>query len=54
MTKKNYITAALSLALAVAIMVYTGMNFLAARDLPWPEQGPSVTDIRVPAHWQTQ
>ena len=51
MTKKNYITAALSLALAVAIMIYTGMNFMAARDIPWPEQGPSVTDIKLLSDW---
>ena len=51
MTKKNYITAGLSLALAVAIMIYTGMNFMAARDIPWPEQGPSVTDIKLLSDW---
>ena len=49
MTKKNYITAALSLALAVAIMIYTGMNFMAARDIPWPEQGPSCFPTGFPA-----
>ena len=29
--KKNTITACLCLALSVAIMIYTGLNFLAAR-----------------------
>ena len=51
MTKKNYLTATLSLVLAVAIMVVTGMNFLAARELPMPKEGPSVTEVKMLSDW---
>ena len=44
MTKKNYISAAICLAVSIAIMIGTSMNFLAARELPMPEWGPSVTE----------
>ena len=44
MTKKNYISAAICLAVSIAIMIGTSMNFLAARELPLPEWGPSVTE----------
>ena len=37
--KKNTITACLCLVLSVAVMVYSGMNFLAARELPLPRMG---------------
>ena len=40
MTKKNYISAAICLVVAVAVMVSTSMSFLAARELPLPEWGP--------------
>lgn len=49
--KKNTITACLCLALSVAIMVYSGMNFLAARELPLPEWGPSVTEVKMLSEW---
>ena len=49
--KKNTITACLCLVLAVAIMVYSGMNFLAARELPMPEWGPSVTEVKMLSEW---
>ena len=51
MTKKNYLTAALSLAAAVAIMIGTGMNFLAARDVPLPKEGPGVTEVKMLSDW---
>ena len=51
MKNKSLITAVLSLALAVAVMVYTGMNFLAARELPMPEYGPSVTEVKMLSDW---
>lgn len=44
MTKKNYISAAICLAVSIAIMIGTSMNFLAARELPLPMEGPSVTE----------
>ena len=44
MTKKNYISAAICLAVSIAIMIGTSMNFLAARELPMPKNGPSVTE----------
>ena len=49
--KKNKITACLCLALSIAIMVYSAMNFLAARELPLPEWGPSVTEVRMLSDW---
>ena len=51
MTKKNYISAVICLVVAVAIMAYTGANFLAARELPLPEWGPSVTEVKMLSDW---
>lgn len=51
MTKKNYISAALCLAVSVAIMISTSMNFLAAREVPLPEWGPSVTEVKMLSDW---
>jgi len=51
MTKKNYISAAICLAVSVAIMISTGMNFLAAREVPMPEKGPSVTEVKMLSDW---
>ena len=51
MTKKNYISAAICLAVSVAIMIVTSMNFLAARDVPLPEWGPSVTEVKMLSDW---
>lgn len=51
MTKKNYITAAICLAVSVAIMIVTGMNFLAARNVPLPKEGPGVTEVKMLSDW---
>ena len=51
MTKKNYISAAICLVVAVAVMVSTSMSFLAARELPLPEWGPSVTEVKMLSDW---
>ena len=51
MTKKNYVTAALCLVVAVAIMIGTGMNFLAARNVPLPKEGPGVTEVKMLSDW---
>ena len=51
MTKKNYLTAALCLIVAVAIMIATGMNFLAARNVPLPKEGPGVTEVKMLSDW---
>lgn len=51
MTKKNYFTAALCLIVAVAIMIVTGMNFLAARNVPLPKEGPGVTEVKMLSDW---
>jgi len=51
MTKKNYISAAICLIASVAIMISTGMNFLAAREVPLPEWGPSVTEVKMLSDW---
>lgn len=50
MTKKNYISAAICLAVSVCIMVYSSMNFLAARELPMPIAGDN-TEIRMLSEW---
>ncbi len=49
--KKNHISATICLAAAIAIMVYTSMNFLAARKLPLPKEGPSVTEVHMLSEW---
>ena len=51
--QKHHITATLSLALSVAIMVVTGMNFLAVRKVPYPEWGPSVKEVRQLSEWNS-
>ena len=51
MTKKNYISAAICLAVSVAIMISTSMNFLAAREIPMPEEGPSVVEVKMLSDW---
>lgn len=51
MTKKNYISATLCLVVAIAIMVYTGQNFLAARNVPLPQNGPSVAEVKQLSDW---
>lgn len=49
--EKNYITGAIALAISVAVMVYTGMNFLAARNVPMPKNGPSVSEVKNLSEW---
>ena len=51
MTKKNYISAAACLAVSIAIMVYTSFNFLAARELPMPMEGPTKPEIHMLSEW---
>lgn len=51
MTKKNYISAAICLAVSVAIMISTSINFLAAREVPLPERGPSVVEVKMLSDW---
>ena len=52
MTKKQKtISAVVCLVLAVAIIVGTSMNFLAARDIPMPKEGPSVTEVKMLSDW---
>lgn len=51
MSKKNYISAAICLAVSVAIMFVTGANFLSARNLPLPMNGPSVQEIKQLSDW---
>ena len=51
MTKKNYISAAACLAVSIAIMVYTSFNFLAARELPLPMEGPTKPEIHMLSEW---
>ncbi len=49
--QKHHITATICLAAAVVIMVVTGINFLEARNVPYPEWGPSVTEVRMLSEW---
>lgn len=51
MTKKNYISAALCLAVSIAIMVGTSMNFLAARELQMPMEGPTKAEVHMLSEW---
>lgn len=51
MTKKNYITACISLAVAVGVMIFAADSFLAARELTMPVEGPGVTEIRMLSEW---
>ena len=51
MTKKNYISAAACLAVSIAIMIGTSMNFLAARELPMPKEGPTKPEIHMLSEW---
>ena len=45
---KRFITACLCLAAAIAICCVTGANFLKARELPMPVEGPGVTEVKMP------
>lgn len=49
--KKEHITATICLAASVAIMITSSMNFLAAREIPLPEKGPAVTEIKMLSDW---
>ena len=49
--KKHLITACISLALAIAICVITGINFMKARELPLPMKGPSVAEVKQLSDW---
>ena len=51
MTKKNYISAAACLAVSIAIMIGTSFNFLAARELPMPMEGPTKPEIHMLSEW---
>ena len=51
MTKKNYISAAICLAVSIAIMIGTGMNFLAAREVPLPMEGPTKAEVHMLSEW---
>ena len=51
MTKKNYISAAACLAVSIAIMIGTSFNFLAARELPLPMEGPTKPEIHMLSEW---
>ena len=48
---KHIITACLALALAIAVMWITGANFLRARQVPLPEKGPGVTEVKMLSNW---
>ena len=49
--QKYHITATIALALSAAVMVAASMNFLAARNVPYPQWGPSVKEVRMLSEW---
>lgn len=49
--KQKLISGVICLAISVAIMVSTSMNFLAAREVPMPMEGPSVTEVKMLSDW---
>jgi hypothetical protein len=49
--KKKIISGVIALAVAVAIIVTTSINFLAARDVPLPMWGPSVVEVKMLSEW---
>lgn len=49
--KKEHISATICLTVSVAIMVVTSMNFLAAREVPMPKNGPGVTEVKMLSDW---
>ena len=49
--KTRLISACLCLAASIAICCVTGANFLKARELPMPEAGPSVTEVKMLSDW---
>ncbi len=51
MTKKNYITATICLAVSIAIMISSSINFLAAQELPMPVETESLTEVRMLSDW---
>lgn len=51
MIQKHYITATISLLAAGAIMVVSSINFLAAREVPLPKEGPGVTEVKMLSDW---
>lgn len=48
---KKIISGVISLIIAAAIIVTTSINFLAARELPMPMWGPSVTEVKMLSDW---
>ena len=49
--KKNHITASLCLAVSIAVMLAAGRNFVDARYIPMPKEGPGVTEVRMLSDW---
>ncbi len=49
--KKHLITACVSLALALVVCIITGQNFIKARELPMPVNGPGVTEVKMLSDW---
>lgn len=48
---KKMISAVVCLALSVAVMAASASSFLAARNVPLPEWGPSVTEVKMLSDW---
>ena len=48
---KKMISAVVCLALSVAVMAASASSFLAAHNVPLPEWGPSVTEVKMLSDW---
>ena len=48
---RHIISASLALALAIVVIIVTGVNFLEARNVPLPECGPGVTEMKMLSDW---
>ena len=48
---KKMISAVVCLALSMAVMAASASSFLAARNVPLPERGPSVTEVKMLSDW---
>lgn len=49
--QRHHISATIALILSIAIMIYSGQNFLAAREVPLPMEGPSVVEVKMLSDW---
>ncbi|MBQ3575024.1 MAG: succinylglutamate desuccinylase/aspartoacylase family protein [Clostridia bacterium] len=51
MKNKHLITAVISLAASIAVMIVSGLNYMAAREVPMPVQTENVAEVRMLSEW---